>query len=95
MHFILIVNSLLKLQKVLKDFLIFERKKNIKITVLFVDSPCVPPSANAHELFRGFSFVAPCLIGEEDFVSSSQQSSHVQTKAIESYSKVVIVLLYL
>ncbi|XP_076667329.1 ribosomal protein S6 kinase 2 beta [Andrena cerasifolii] len=26
------------------------------------DSPGVPPSANAHELFRGFSFVAPCLL---------------------------------
>ncbi|XP_046425120.1 ribosomal protein S6 kinase 2 beta isoform X2 [Neodiprion fabricii] len=28
------------------------------------DSPGVPPSANAHELFRGFSFVAPCLLDE-------------------------------
>ncbi|XP_076638711.1 ribosomal protein S6 kinase 2 beta isoform X1 [Colletes latitarsis] len=27
-----------------------------------IDSPGVPPSANAHELFRGFSFVAPCLL---------------------------------
>jgi p90 ribosomal S6 kinase len=26
------------------------------------DSPGVPASANAHELFRGFSFVAPCLL---------------------------------
>lgn len=26
------------------------------------DSPGVPVSANAHELFRGFSFVAPCLL---------------------------------
>ncbi|BES93980.1 ribosomal protein S6 kinase [Nesidiocoris tenuis] len=26
------------------------------------DSPGVPPSANAHELFRGFSFIAPCLL---------------------------------
>ncbi|KAL0129809.1 hypothetical protein PUN28_001811 [Cardiocondyla obscurior] len=30
------------------------------------DSPGVPPSANAHELFRGFSFVAPCLLAEAD-----------------------------
>lgn len=29
------------------------------------DSPGVPPSANAHELFRGFSFVAPCLLDEQ------------------------------
>ncbi|XP_035685983.1 ribosomal protein S6 kinase alpha-3-like isoform X3 [Branchiostoma floridae] len=28
------------------------------------DSPGVPPSATAHELFRGFSFVAPCLLDE-------------------------------
>ncbi|XP_012253785.2 ribosomal protein S6 kinase 2 beta isoform X1 [Athalia rosae] len=28
------------------------------------DSPGVPPSANAHELFRGFSFIAPCLLDE-------------------------------
>lgn len=26
------------------------------------DSPGVPPSANAHELFRGFSFVASSLL---------------------------------
>lgn len=30
----------------------------------FLDSPGVPPSANAHELFRGFSFVAPGLLDE-------------------------------
>ncbi|KAF4527281.1 hypothetical protein B566_EDAN007002 [Ephemera danica] len=29
------------------------------------DSPGVPPSANAHELFRGFSFVDPCLLDEQ------------------------------
>lgn len=26
------------------------------------DSPGIPPSATAHELFRGFSFVAPALL---------------------------------
>ncbi|EFN71452.1 Ribosomal protein S6 kinase alpha-3 [Camponotus floridanus] len=30
------------------------------------DSPGVPPSATAHELFRGFSFVAPCLLTDAD-----------------------------
>ncbi|KAG1714899.1 Ribosomal protein S6 kinase alpha-1 [Nymphon striatum] len=30
------------------------------------DSPGVPPSANAHELFRGFSFVAPILLEDEN-----------------------------
>ncbi|XP_046353959.1 ribosomal protein S6 kinase alpha-1-like [Haliotis cracherodii] len=28
------------------------------------DSPGIPPSATAHELFRGFSFVAPALLDE-------------------------------
>lgn len=31
-----------------------------------IDSPGIPPSANAHELFRGFSFVAPCLLDQEE-----------------------------
>jgi len=55
--------------------------------IKLLDSPCVPPSANAHELFRGFSFVAPCLIGEDD--TSFQQTSHVPVKATEPYSKVI------
>lgn len=38
------------------------------------DSPGVPPSANAHELFRGFSFVAPSLT-EEDYVKSKDNQS--------------------
>ena len=29
------------------------------------DSPEIPPSATAHELFRGFSFVNPLLVAEE------------------------------
>ncbi|XP_070491532.1 ribosomal protein S6 kinase 2 beta isoform X3 [Chironomus tepperi] len=29
------------------------------------DSPSVPVSASAHEIFRGFSFVAPCLLDDE------------------------------
>eukprot|EP00095_Tigriopus_kingsejongensis_P002813 maker-scaffold1711_size30404-snap-gene-0.7 protein:Tk02813 transcript:maker-scaffold1711_size30404-snap-gene-0.7-mRNA-1 annotation:"p90 ribosomal s6 kinase" len=29
---------------------------------LQLDSPGVPPSATAHELFRGFSYVAPTLL---------------------------------
>ncbi|KAK2507482.1 hypothetical protein MC885_001975 [Smutsia gigantea] len=38
------------------------------------DSPGVPPSANAHHLFRGFSFVASSLVQE-----SSQQDMHRDT----------------
>ena len=29
---------------------------------LILDSPGIPPSATAHELFRGFSYVAPSLL---------------------------------
>lgn len=29
------------------------------------DSPGVPPSAGAHQLFRGFSFIASSLLDEE------------------------------
>ncbi|KAL4640884.1 ribosomal protein S6 kinase alpha-2 [Arapaima gigas] len=38
------------------------------------DSPGVPPSANAHQLFRGFSFVAANL-GQEQSHSQSQSES--------------------
>ncbi|KIH52258.1 hypothetical protein ANCDUO_17642, partial [Ancylostoma duodenale] len=30
-----------------------------------LDSPAVPPSAAAHELFRGFSFVSPAVVEEK------------------------------
>lgn len=40
----------------------------VHITVLcpitFTDSPGIPPSANAHQLFKGFSFVAPVSLEE-------------------------------
>ncbi|KAI5639474.1 protein kinase domain-containing protein [Phthorimaea operculella] len=42
------------------------------------DSPGVPASANAHELFRGFSFVAPCLLTEENNKTvTNQNQNHV------------------
>jgi hypothetical protein len=36
----------------------------LTMTCLSADSPGVPPSANAHHLFRGFSFVASSLVQE-------------------------------
>nr|CAD7427484.1 unnamed protein product [Timema monikensis] len=45
------------------------------------NSPGVPPSANAHELFRGFSFVAPCLLDEQNH-QSSQHISETQSNKI-------------
>ncbi|XP_026733497.1 ribosomal protein S6 kinase 2 beta isoform X2 [Trichoplusia ni] len=42
------------------------------------DSPGVPASANAHELFRGFSFVAPCLLNDDDNKTvTNQNQNHV------------------
>ncbi|XP_075975005.1 ribosomal protein S6 kinase II isoform X1 [Anticarsia gemmatalis] len=42
------------------------------------DSPGVPASANAHELFRGFSFVAPCLLDDDNNKTvTNQTQNHV------------------
>ncbi|XP_026318849.1 ribosomal protein S6 kinase 2 beta isoform X2 [Hyposmocoma kahamanoa] len=42
------------------------------------DSPGVPASANAHELFRGFSFVAPCLLSDDNNKTvTNQNQNHV------------------
>ena len=38
--------------------------KKINQFFIFADSPAIPPSATAHELFRGFSFVNPSLFPE-------------------------------
>ncbi|XP_010837892.1 PREDICTED: ribosomal protein S6 kinase alpha-2-like [Bison bison bison] len=46
----------------------------LMLWLLPADSPGVPPSANAHHLFRGFSFVASSLVQEP-----SQQDLHKAT----------------
>ncbi|XP_056447204.1 ribosomal protein S6 kinase alpha-1 isoform X2 [Gadus chalcogrammus] len=40
------------------------------------DSPGVPPSAGAHQLFRGFSFVAAAMLEEEGSEEASQPKPH-------------------
>lgn len=40
------------------------------------DSPGVPPSAGAHQLFRGFSFVATTLLEEEGSMEPLQPPPH-------------------
>lgn len=50
-----------------------------------LDSPGVPPSATAHELFRGFSYVAPALI--DDILAEKQVVKNA--KAISSVSLIV------
>jgi hypothetical protein len=48
--------------------------------VFFTDSPGVPPSANAHELFRGFSFIAPCLLEEQTNNQPVERQTDPQAK---------------
>ena len=66
-------NSQLKMVKLLNTYCIsgkFSQSEAISSddsTVYFFlisDSPGIPPSATAHELFRGFSFVAPALLDD-------------------------------
>ncbi|CAB1330573.1 unnamed protein product [Coregonus sp. 'balchen'] len=42
------------------------------------DSPGVPPSAGAHQLFRGFSFVAPAMLDEEGAKELAKPTPHPQ-----------------
>ena len=44
---------------------------------IILDSPGVPPSANAHELFRGFSFIAPGLLEEHSLSSEFKHSGSI------------------
>ena len=48
---------------------------------MHTDSPGVPASASAYELFRGFSFVAPMLLDEENASSSVRKTPGV-TKSL-------------
>lgn len=53
-------------------------KNFIFVKVVFLvltDSPGIPPSAGAHQLFRGFSFVAAPFAGEEKTSSTSPSLS--------------------
>lgn len=49
-------------------------------TEMHTDSPGVPASASAYELFRGFSFVAPMLL-DEDTPSSSVRKTPLVSKS--------------
>lgn len=42
------------------------------IFFLNADSPGIPPSATAHELFRGFSFIAPALLESENITPATE-----------------------
>lgn len=53
------------------------------------DSPGVPPSATAHELFRGFSYVAPTLIdavlAEKQVVKNTKSVSTIPGVRVKSF----------
>ena len=48
------------------------------IPYTLLDSPGIPPSATAHELFRGFSYVAPTL-----FINEGNSTSTIIDQAVE------------
>lgn len=48
------------------------------------DSPEIPPSATAHELFRGFSFVNPLLIPDEGNGNTSAPSCVVTGRMVDA-----------
>lgn len=55
-------------------------QSNLAVNFLLVsDSPGIPPSANAHQLFRGFSFVA---------ITSDDESQAMQTVGVHSIVQV-------
>lgn len=54
-----------------------------------LDSPGVPPSAGAHQLFRGFSFVATALLEEEGTEESAQAPPHPVVQVSALYVSVI------
>lgn len=58
---------------------------------LVVDSPGVPPSANAHELFRGFSFIASCLLDDNMNSTSAGEGTAKSTSSSGSASSAATV----
>ena len=82
MHFILIQSTLPKLRKVNNETLVY--LVNLRIYICSLDSPEIPPSATAHELFRGFSFVNPLLIPEEGNGNTSASSYVVSGRMVDA-----------
>lgn len=48
----------------------------VVLALIPTDSPGVPPSAGAHQLFRGFSFVAPAMLDEEGAKEPAKPTPH-------------------
>uniref|UniRef100_A0A6A7FRR2 non-specific serine/threonine protein kinase n=2 Tax=Hirondellea gigas TaxID=1518452 RepID=A0A6A7FRR2_9CRUS len=52
------------------------------------DSPGVPASANAHQLFRGFSYVAPPLLEGEDTIDALPQHNSASSMHHDLHAKI-------
>ena len=50
------------------------------------DSPGVPPSANAHVLFRGFSYIAPALLDHKASVANTKVISSIPGVKVNNFS---------
>lgn len=59
--------------------IVFQSNHLLGNLLFFSDSPGIPPSANAHQLFRGFSFVA---------ITSDDESQAMQTVGVHSIVQV-------
>lgn len=58
------------------------------LTLIHTDSPGVPPSANAHELFRGFSFIASCLLDDNMNASPLPNSNVINSDGLPASNPV-------
>lgn len=70
-------------------FIVFIISKNNKKNSLsiFRDSPGGPVSASAHEIFRGFSFVAPCLLDETtNLIINGANNLNMQQARLTTFS---------
>jgi hypothetical protein len=54
------------------------------VSICSIDSPEIPPSATAHELFRGFSFVNPLLIPDEGNGNTSASNYVVSGRMVDA-----------
>ena len=56
------------------------------------DSPGVPPSATAHELFRGFSYVAPTLNTNGSGSASANANANCNSNNVEDQDSIATVV---
>lgn len=80
-HIILIENLHQELQKVIE--FIFKKISKLSYLIKKKDSPGLPISSNSHEMFRGFSFIAPVMFNE---TPTNSNNNSVNTTLMSSSS---------